>query len=309
MNPAVEGIRIGTRASPLARWQAQWVADQLAKLGRRVVLVPITTHGDVDRQSAIGEIGTTGVFTKELQRALLDDRIDLAVHSLKDLPTEAPPGLTIAAVPPRESPHDVLVSRDGRLLDDLPNGARIGTGSARRQAQLLHHRPDLKMIAIRGNVETRLARLDAGECDALVLAEAGLKRLDLVERITERLTPPRFFPAVGQGALAVEAREGSPAAAVASQLENSAARAAVSAERSLLHALQGGCLAPVAAFCETVTADELELTAIVLSPDGRTRLGESARGRCSEAVAIGETLAAILLKQGAGALIRSARQE
>ena len=166
-----------------------------------------------------------------------------------------------------------------------------------------------KMIAIRGNVETRLAKLDAGECDALVLAESGLKRLDLTERITERLTPPRFFPAVGQGALAVEAREGSPAAAISSQLENSASRAAVSAERALLRALQGGCLAPVAAFCETVTADELELTAIVLSPDGRTRLGESVRGRWSEATTIGEDLAAVLLKQGAGALIGSARQE
>ncbi len=309
MNPAVEGIRIGTRASPLARWQAQWVADQLATLGHRVELVPISTRGDMDRQSAIGEIGTTGVFTKELQRALLDDRIDLAVHSLKDLPTETPLGLTIAAVPPRESPHDALISCDGQQLDDLPYGARVGTGSARRQAQLLHRRPDLNMIAIRGNVETRLAKLDAGECDALVLAEAGLKRLDLTTRITERLMPPRFFPAVGQGALAVEARKDSPVVAIASQLENSASRAAVSAERALLNALQGGCLAPVAALGDTVTADELELTAIVLSPDGRTRLAEDLRGRWSEATMIGERLAETLLKQGAGALIRGARHE
>jgi hydroxymethylbilane synthase len=309
MNPAVEGIRIGTRASPLARWQAQWVADQLAMLGHRVELVPISTRGDMDRHSAIGEIGTTGVFTKELQRALLDDRIDLAVHSLKDLPTETPPGLTIAAVPPRESPHDALVSRDGRLLDDLPHGARVGTGSARRQAQLLYHRPDLNMIAIRGNVETRLAKLDAGECDGLILAEAGLNRLGLAVRITERLMPPQFFPAVGQGALAVEARKDSPVAAIASQLENSASRAAVSAERALLNTLQGGCLAPVAAFGEAVTADELELTAIVLSRDGRTRLAENLRGRWSDAATIGEGLAEILLKQGAGALIRGARHE
>jgi hydroxymethylbilane synthase len=165
------------------------------------------------------------------------------------------------------------------------------------------------MVAIRGNVETRLAKLDAGQCDALVLAEAGLTRLGLAERITERLAPPRFFPAVGQGALAVEAREGSPAAAIASQLENSASRAAVLAERALLNSLQGGCLAPVAAFCQPLSPDQLELTAIVLSPEGRTRLFESARGRWSEARQLGEALAAELLKQGAGALIRSARQE
>ena len=173
-------IRIGTRASPLARWQAQWVADQLAGLGHAVELVPITTRGDVDRQSPIGDIGTTGVFTKELQRALLDDRIDVAVHSLKDLPTEAAPGLTLAAVPERESPHDALVSRDGRSLANLPAGARIGTGSTRRQAQLLFLRPDLEMISIRGNVETRLAKLSAGECEALVLAgsRSGLRRHD-----------------------------------------------------------------------------------------------------------------------------------
>jgi hydroxymethylbilane synthase len=293
----------------LARWQAQWVANQLAKLGHAVELIPITTHGDADRQRAIGEIGTTGVFTKELQRALLDDRIDLAVHSLKDLPTEMTKGLTLAAVPPRESPHDVLVSRDGCLLENLSNGARIGTGSTRRQAQLLHLCPDLKMVAIRGNVETRLTKLDAGECDALVLAEAGLKRLGLSERIVERLMPPRFFPAVGQGALALEARQNSSAAAIASQLENSASRAAVTAERALLDTLQGGCLAPVAAFGDTISSDELELTAIVLSPDGRSRLAESARGRSNDAEAIGKGLGERLLQQGAGALIRSARQE
>jgi hydroxymethylbilane synthase len=302
-------IRIGTRASPLARWQAQWVADQLAGLGHAVELVPITTHGDVDRRSPIGDIGTTGVFTKELQRALLDRRIDVAVHSLKDLPTESAPGLTLAAVPERESPHDALVSRDGRSLADLPGGARIGTGSTRRQAQLLFLRPDLEMIPIRGNVETRLAKLSAGECDALVLAEAGLKRLGLADRITERLAPPRFFPAVGQGALGLETRQDAPALSIIANLENPATRAAVLAERSLLRALQGGCLAPVAAFGDIVSSDELELVGIVLSSDGRKRLAERERGPWDEATAIGEKLADGLLKQGAGSLIRDARVE
>jgi hydroxymethylbilane synthase len=302
-------IRIGTRASPLARWQAQWVADQLTGLGHAVELIPITTRGDVDRQSPIGDIGTTGVFTKELQRALLDDRIDVAVHSLKDLPTEAVPGLTLAAVPERESPHDALVSRDGRSLADLPAGARIGTGSTRRQAQLLFLRPDLEMIPIRGNVETRLAKLSAGECDALVLAEAGLKRLGLTDRITERLAPPRFFPAVGQGALGLETRQAAPALTIVANLENPATRAAVLAERSLLRALQGGCLAPIAAFGDTVSSSELELVGIVLSADGSKRLAEVERGPWNEAKAIGEKLADRLLRQGAGALIRDARAE
>jgi hydroxymethylbilane synthase len=302
-------IRIGTRASPLARWQAQWVADQLTWLGHAVELVRITTRGDVDRQSPIGDIGTTGVFTKELQRALLDDRIDVAVHSLKDLPTEAVPGLTLAAVPMRESPHDVLVSRDGRSLADLLAGARIGTGSTRRQAQLLFLRPELEMISIRGNVETRLAKLSAGECDALVLAEAGLKRLGFADRITERLAPPRFFPAVGQGALGLETRQAAPAFTIVANLENPATRAAVLAERSLLRALQGGCLAPIAAFGDTVSSSELDLAGIVLSADGSKRLAEVERGPWNEAKAIGEKLADRLLRQGAGALIRDARAE
>ena len=193
-------IRIGTRASALAQWQARWVAHALEAHGHAVRLVPITTRGDAAKQSPIAEIGTRGVFTNELQRALLEGRIDVAVHSLKDLPTAVTAGIALAAVPPRESPCDVLVSREGLRLSALPNRARIGTGSPRRQTQLWHLRPDFQMNPIRGNVDTRLRKLFEGACDALILAEAGLRRLGLTEHVTEILPPTTMMPAVGQGA-------------------------------------------------------------------------------------------------------------
>ncbi len=187
-----------------ARWQAHWVAAQLAASGVEVDLIPMTTRGDADRAS-IGNIGSPGVFTKELQRALLDGQIDLAVHSLKDLPTDVVEGLVLAAVPARESPHDVLISRRGPF-DALPSGSVIGTGSLRRRAQLLHVRGDLQMRDVRGNVDTRLEKLAAGQYDALVLAEAGLKRLGMEGQITNIFQPEVLLPAVGQGALGIEAR-------------------------------------------------------------------------------------------------------
>jgi hydroxymethylbilane synthase len=216
-------LRLGTRGSQLARWQADWVAERLRELGQSVELVEISTRGDIERARSIEEIGTRGVFTKEIQRALLAGEVDLAVHSLKDLPTEPVDGLLLAAVPPRESAADVLVTKAGSreqgagscsppsaLRSPLPApcsllslGARVGTGSLRRQAQLLHARPDLKTEAIRGNVDTRLRKLDDGEFDAIVLAEAGLRRLGLADRIAEVLSFELMMPAVGQGALAI----------------------------------------------------------------------------------------------------------
>jgi hydroxymethylbilane synthase len=188
MTPDVR-IRLGTRASALARWQAQWVADRLTQLGAEVALVPITTSGDRHQEGAIGGLGEKGVFTKEIQHALLDGRIDLAVHSLKDVPTDAIEGLVLAAVPPRAAIGDALLCRQCRGLVALPQGAIVGTGSLRRRAQLRHVRPDLLMEDIRGNVDTRLRKLDEGRYDAIVLAEAGLTRLDLANRITQILPP------------------------------------------------------------------------------------------------------------------------
>lgn len=301
-------LRLGTRASALARWQAEWVAARLAEGGATVELVPVSTPGDRLQTAPIGQLGAgPGVFTKELQRALADGRIDLAVHSLKDLPTDPAPGLCLAAVPPRESVCDVLVSRDGRDLAALPRGARIGTGSLRRRAQLLHQRPDLMMCELRGNVETRLRKLRDGEFDAIVLAEAGLRRLGLAAEATQVLPLELMLPAVGQGALGIEARAGDEAArwAVAS-LDDAATHAAVLAERALLAALRGGCLAPVAAHGRAETG-LLRLDAVVLSVDGSRRLAAADRGEPADALGLGERVAAALLAQGAAQLIDAAR--
>jgi hydroxymethylbilane synthase len=300
-------IRIGTRASPLARWQAQWVADQLAARGHAVELIPITTRGDIDRDSPIGNIGTTGVFTKELQRALLDGRIDVAVHSLKDLPTDEIAGLALAAVPPRESARDALIGHDATPLEALRAGARIGTGSLRRQAQVLHIRPDLKVMPIRGNVETRLRKLAEAECDAIILAEAGLKRLGFAERITEFLEPPRFLPAVGQGALGLETRWEGEIRSLVAALDDATSHAAVIAERAFLADLQGGCLAPIGAFGQIDSQGQLRLDGVVLSSDGRQRLAGSLSADPLKAVELGRRLAEEMKKNGAGPLLESAR--
>jgi hydroxymethylbilane synthase len=308
-------LRLGTRASPLARWQAGWVADQLAARGVAVELVPITTQGDV-HSAPLGQIGGQGLFTKELQRALVAREIDLAVHSLKDLPTAAVPGLVLAAVPPRESTADCLICRQAESFDALPRGARVGTGSLRRKAQLLHHRPDLVIEEIRGNVDTRLRKLEQGQYDAIVLAEAGLRRLGMAERITQVLPRGIMLPAVGQGALGLETREDDPATQGAVRpLEDRAARAAVLAERALLAALRAGCLAPVAAL-GTLQQGQLTLSAAVLSPDGRRKLTAEAQAAVAESLSqaaldqlacgLGEEVAQRLLSQGAWSLIEAA---
>jgi hydroxymethylbilane synthase len=303
-------LRIGTRGSQLARWQAEWVAEQLRRDGQEVELVEIATHGDIEPARSIEEIGTRGVFTKAIQRALLTGEVDLGVHSLKDLPTEPVDGLMLAAVPPRENPADVLVSNIAATWDRLPNAARVGTGSLRRQAQLRHLRSDLQIREIRGNVDTRLRKLDEGQFDAIVLAEAGLRRLELIERIVQVLPPDVMMPAVGQGALAIECRENDQATrAVVAVLDDPASHAAVLAERALLARLRGGCMAPVGALGR-LDGDELQLTAVVLSADGARRLAarDVVHGIAAvDAEQLGVRVAEALLAQGAAELIAESR--
>jgi hydroxymethylbilane synthase len=304
--PSRPHLRLGTRASALARWQAEWVAARLTELGVEVELVPITTQGDVKTQP-LGQIGGQGLFTKELQRALLDNQIDLAVHSLKDLPTALIDGLALAAVPERESTADVLVSNIAKCVEDLSPAARVGTGSLRRQAQLLHLRPDLRLLDIRGNVETRLRKLDEGEFEAIVLAAAGLKRLGLAERIVNVIPRAVMLPAVGQGALGIEARSADGATRqLLAPLNHEATHLAVIAERSLLSTLRGGCLAPVGALGRLENG-RLRLDAVVLSGDGAKRVAASGDALPKDTEALGQQVAQSLIDQGATELIVSSR--
>ena len=319
--PKDRPIRLGTRASPLARWQAEWVTAALARHGFKVELIPITTRGDQEQSGPIERIaGGQGVFTKELQRALLDGRVDLAVHSLKDLPTEPVAGLCLAAVPEREACGDALVSALRVTLDQLPQGAMIGTGSLRRRAQLLHVRPDLQFADVRGNVDTRLRKLAEGQFAALILAEAGLKRLGLMEHITEVLPKSIILPAIGQGALGLETREDDgPTRTAVGLLDDPQTHCAVLAERTLLATLRGGCLAPVGAFGRVESDRQLHLDAVVLSRDGRKKLVASgvatvnrvavnlADENLSEAIRLGRSVAESLLGQGAADLIQASR--
>ena len=298
-------IRLGTRASALARWQADWVAARLEELGATVELVPITTTGDREQRGPIGSLGSQGVFTKEIQRALLENRIDLAVHSLKDLPTDPVDGLCLAAVPERETVRDALICGEAASLTDLADGARIGSGSLRRQSQLLHHRPDLELVDIRGNVDTRLAKLDEGQYDAIILAEAGLKRLGLADRITELVDSEIMLPAVGQGALGLETRRDDEATrATLTPLDHRETHVAVVAERTMLAALRGGCLAPIAAWGR-FEDNALVLTGRVLSVDGVQRI--EAKASDQDGAALGKAVAQLLIDQGATDLIATAR--
>jgi len=299
-------LRLGTRGSALARWQADWVSARLTERGVAVEMVLISTRGDQQQQGPIASLeGGQGVFTKELQNALLDGRIDLAVHSLKDLPTDEVAGLSLAAVPERGPVGDVLV---GVAFSDLPEGAVVGTGSLRRRAQLLHARPDLKMADLRGNVDTRLKKLEAGDYKAIVLAEAGLVRLGFDAKITERLPLSLCVPAVGQGALGIETRNDDGAARGAlAALDHPATHAAATAERALLAALRGGCLAPVGAWGRVTGDGLLHLTGVVLSPDGKKRIESTYTAEAAEAHDLGERVAEALIAGGATAMIAQGR--
>lgn len=302
-------LRIGTRGSPLALWQANYVADALRPLAaeRPVELVLIETTGDQVRDVSLAQVGGIGLFTKEIQRALLAGTVDVAVHSLKDLPTLPVEGLVLAAVPPRGATGDVFVSRRHRHFDDVPRGATVATGSLRRRSQLLHRRPDLKLMDIRGNVETRLRKLDEQDLDALVLAQAGLERLGLGAAVTHVLDPAWMLPAVGQGALGLECRTDDTATRdLLRQLDDAATRPAVVAERAFLFALGGGCLVPIGALA-TVAGEQLSLRGVVLPPEGRARVESSVTGPVADAEALGRKLADELLARGARELLADVR--
>lgn len=295
-------LRLGSRASPLARAQAEWVASRLAVCP---ALVWVKSRGDVDRTTRLDAFGGQGVFTAELHRALFEDRIDAAVHSLKDLPAADEAGVTLSCVPEREDQRDVLVARDGLTLDTLPEGARVGTGSPRRAAQVLRHRPDLVVEPLRGNVETRLKRLGEGRFDATLLALAGLRRLGLEDVATEILSPDVCLPAAGQGAIGITIRRGDARADEAlAPLRDVRAAAAAAAERAALHALGAGCHAPVGAMA-VVEGGRVRLRVRVLSLDGRQEVAGEDEGALAEADALGRRLAAGLLERGAGPLVAS----
>lgn len=285
-------LTIGSRGSALALWQSRWVAGELEKLGHSTRIEIIKTTGDKITDIALSKVGTKGLFTKELEDALLDGRIDLAVHSLKDMPTELPQGLALAATPVREDARDAIV---GKTLAQLARGARVGTSSLRRMAQLRVLRPDLVIESIRGNVDTRLRKLDEGQFDAILLAAAGLNRLGLADRIAERLSIEAMCPAVGQGALAIETRAGeTPVRA----LDHLPTRQAVTAERAVLSGLGGGCQVPIGAHAWLV-GDRLHIRAAVISPDGGKPLIRTAEGSAADAEALGESLSRELLAAGA----------
>jgi len=300
-------LRLGTRGSALALAQSAGIAATLiAHLGREVEMVSVQTRGD-SSPVAIAQLGGTGVFVTALRDALLEDAVDLAVHSYKDLPTAAAPDLVVAAVPRREDPRDVLVARDGQTLGELGQGARVGTGSPRRTAQLRALGLGLDVVGVRGNVDTRLGKVASGELDAVVLARAGLARLDRLAEVTEVLDPLQVLPAPGQGALAVECRAADgELAAMLGALDDPDSRTAVEAERALLAALEGGCTAPVGALAEVAEGDagpEIYLRGLVAAVDGSDAVRLSATGPTSDATGVGRRLAAELLDLGAGRLM------
>jgi hydroxymethylbilane synthase len=288
-------IVIGSRGSQLALWQARWVESRLRELGGDCRIEVIKTTGDKITDVPLSKVGSKGLFTKELEEALLTETIDVAVHSLKDMPTELPPALCLRAVPQREDVHDALI---GSRLADLREGARVGTSSLRRAAQLKAARPDLEVMDLRGNLDTRLRKLDEGRYDAIVLAAAGLRRLGWADRITELLPVDIMCPAVGQGALAVETRARSDhASQFCAQLDDPASRAEVTAERAVLGALGGGCQVPMGANAR-VRDGSLHLRAVVISPSGDRAIGGERDGAVSDAQALGRDLGAELIARG-----------
>jgi hydroxymethylbilane synthase len=294
-------LRIGSRGSQLALWQANYISSLLRERGHEVELEIIRTTGDKITDVALAKVGTKGMFTKEIEEALAEGGIDLAVHSLKDLPTELSAGFEIAAVTTRENPRDVFCSRKYQSIDELPQRALVGTSSLRRQAQLKAVRPDLDIHPLRGNVDTRLRKLEAGEYDAIILAAAGLNRLGKTELVRQIIPAEVMCPAAGQGALGIEIRAGD---SITQQhlvfLDDSAARISTACERALLNKLGGGCQVPIGAFAE-VRDGHLHLQAIVADPDGSKVLRESREG--SDPVLLGESVGETLLRRGGDAIL------
>ena len=303
----MNAVRVGTRASLLARTQSTLVADALtAATGLPTELVLIRTEGDVSSEP-LAQMGGTGVFVSALRDALLRNEVDVAVHSLKDLPTGPADGIALAAVPPREDPRDVVVARDGLTLGELPPGARIGTGSPRRVAQVLALGLGVDLVGVRGNVDTRIGKVRSGELDAVLLARAALARLGRVDEVSEVLDPLQVLPAAGQGALAVETRSDNPLRDVVRRaLDDPWSRACVEAERAVLADLEAGCSAPVGALAEVAEGDhgdELWVRAVALSLDGALSVRRSASGPLDDPVGLGQKLAAEMLAEGAAELI------
>ncbi len=304
-------VRIGTRGSKLALWQAEWVKAALEKTapGIRVELLVIKTKGDKIQDVPLAKVGGKGLFVKEIEEAILDGRADLAVHSMKDMPAEIPEGLGIGAVPLREDPHDVLISGTGDPLEGLPPGARVGTSSLRRVAQLRHARPDLTVQPLRGNLDTRMRKLDEGQFDAIVLAAAGVKRMEMAHRISQVLGAETVLPAVGQGALCIETRVSDPRIGpLVASLDHRETRTVVSAERAFLHKLEGGCQVPIAAH-GVLDGDRFTLTGLVAELDGSVMIRETLSGAASGAADMGLRLAGHLLDRGAGEILERLKAE
>jgi hydroxymethylbilane synthase len=310
VNAAYAPLRIATRRSKLALWQAEHVAALLRRAhpGIGIELVPLTTQGDRIQDRSLAAIGGKGLFIKELEIALQEQRADIAVHSMKDVPAEIPPEFMIAAVLERVDARDALVARNGVAgLEDLPPGARVGTSSLRRQAQLCAARPDLRIEMLRGNVDTRLRRLDAGDLDAILLACAGLMRLGLESRIGARLDPKLCLPAVGQGIIGIECRGADARTrALLQALEDAGTRQALEAERAFAARLAGSCQSPIAAYAQ-LQGERLSLEGLVAEPDGSRVLRDGVQGSAAQGVALGEQLAERLLAAGAGALLERLR--
>jgi len=300
-------VRIATRQSPLALWQAEFVKAELERFhpGIVVELVKFTTQGDKILDAPLAKIGGKGLFVKELETALLDGRADIAVHSMKDVPVEFPEGLGLVTICDREDPADAFVSNKHATLAALPNGAIVGTSSLRRRCQLLQARPDLDIRDLRGNVGTRLGKLDAGQYDAVVLAAAGLIRLGLSDRIRHRLDYGLSLPAAGQGAVGIECRlADDQVRALLAPLHHEPTAICVRAERAMIAALHGGCQVPIAAFA-TLTGDRLQLRGRVGAPDGSQLLSAEQSASATDAEALGRQVAEALLAQGAGAILQA----
>jgi len=293
-------VKIGTRGSALALWQAEWVRSRILSFHPdvEVQIVKIKTTGDKILDVPLAQVGGKGLFVKEIETALLEKRVDLAVHSMKDMPAEIPRGLCIGVVPRRESSLDVLISRNGRPFDDLPEGAGIGSSSLRRGAQVRHRRPDIKIRPLRGNLDTRLKKLHAENLDAIILAAAGVRRLGLEDRITEYIPEAVMLPAIGQGALSIEIRDNDDAVKnIIAPMDHRDTRLAVEMERAFLARLEGGCQVPIAGLAKVI-GDQVEMTGLVAEIDGSVLIRETISGPVDQRIRLGETLADRLLEKG-----------
>ncbi|MBN2405807.1 MAG: hydroxymethylbilane synthase [Coriobacteriia bacterium] len=303
-------LTIGTRGSKLALWQSNYIKGRLEELtGLPVSLKVIKTTGDKILDVPLAKVGGKGLFTKEIEVELIDGTVDLAVHSMKDVPTELPEGLVIAATPERVDPRDVIVSGGDHTIDSLPDGARVGTSSLRRRSQLLALRPDVQIVDVRGNLDTRMRKAEDGEVDAVILAAAGITRMGWGERITHHIDPQKMVPAVGQGAIGVEIREDDEfMQRVCAELSDPATLTCVTAERVVMRGLDGGCQVPIGAYCRVVDGDKLVMDAFVGSLDGETLLRHTLEGSTAEPVMLGQAMVDHLLEMGATAILAEVRQ-